>query len=333
MIFILTNETDESTHHVIDWLNNLTEDYFRINGGSLLEHNLVVKLDKTAEKVKFSIILNDKKKREITSDCCKVVWYRRWAIPKNFVQDYRLSSVNYQITRYIQIQFNSLFEMLCNSLSQSKWLNHPSDLKLNKLLVLEKASELGLIIPETIICTNKKELEQFQELHSNIITKSISDVAFFYNGGNKYGLYTSEIAKGDIEVIEESFFPSLVQKKINKVYEIRIFYLDGLFYSMAIFSQNCEDTKTDFRQKSNTKPIRTVPYLLPKSVEKILHKLMKALKMSCGSIDMIKDLNGNYIFLEINPVGQFGMVSFPCNYFLEKKLSEHLFKWYKDHEK
>jgi len=41
---------------------------------------------------------------------------------------------------------------------------------------------------------------------------------------------------------------------------------------------------------------------------------------------MIRARNGDFIFLEINPVGQFGMTSIPCNYFLEKKIAEHLIK-------
>ena len=30
------------------------------------------------------------------------------------------------------------------------------------------------------------------------------------------------------------------------------------------------------------------------------------------------------VFLEVNPVGQFGMVSLPCNYQLEKRIAQYL---------
>jgi hypothetical protein len=33
---------------------------------------------------------------------------------------------------------------------------------------------------------------------------------------------------------------------------------------------------------------------------------------------------GEYVFLEVNPIGQFGMVSAPCNYNLEKKIAQYL---------
>jgi len=46
--------------------------------------------------------------------------------------------------------------------------------------------------------------------------------------------------------------------------------------------------------------------------------------LNCASIDLIKSTNGKYYFLEINPVGQFGMVDFPCNYGLHKIVAEEL---------
>ena len=51
---------------------------------------------------------------------------------------------------------------------------------------------------------------------------------------------------------------------------------------------------------------------------------MSKLNLNCGSLDLVLDNNGIYYYLEVNPVGQFGMVSFPCNYYLEKKIAEFL---------
>ena len=48
---------------------------------------------------------------------------------------------------------------------------------------------------------------------------------------------------------------------------------------------------------------------------------MQKLDLETGSIDLIKSTNGEYYFLEINPNGQFGMTSYPCNYNLEEKVA------------
>ncbi|MPT35513.1 MAG: hypothetical protein E2604_10600 [Flavobacterium sp.] len=62
-------------------------------------------------------------------------------------------------------------------------------------------------------------------------------------------------------------------------------------------------------------------------VKKIkLKKLMKVLKLNSGSIDMLVSSNNEYVFLEVNPIGQFGQVSKPCNYYLEKQIAKELNK-------
>src|SRR5688500_5360277 len=96
---------------------------------------------------------------------------------------------------------------------------------------------------------------------------------------------------------------------------------------MAIFSQSDEQTKTDFRKYNEKKPNRYVPFKLPDEIDQKIKLLFKKIDLNTGSVDLIVDKDDNYFFLEINPVGQFGMVSDPCNYFLEKnvalKLIEH----------
>jgi D-alanine-D-alanine ligase-like ATP-grasp enzyme len=48
---------------------------------------------------------------------------------------------------------------------------------------------------------------------------------------------------------------------------------------------------------------------------------MKELNLNSGSIDFIKTKSGQYVFLEVNPVGQFGMTSYPCRYGIEKEMA------------
>lgn len=43
-------------------------------------------------------------------------------------------------------------------------------------------------------------------------------------------------------------------------------------------------------------------------------------------IDLMVDLNDQYYFLEINPVGQFGMVSKPGNDYIEREIALSLIK-------
>ena len=91
---------------------------------------------------------------------------------------------------------------------------------------------------------------------------------------------------------------------------------------MAIFSQEDKQTVIDFRNYNDQIPNRYVPYKLPHNIEDKIDKFMHKMNLDTGSIDMIVTPDLKYIFLEVNPVGQYDMVSVPCNYYLHKKIAQ-----------
>src|SRR5262249_49371797 len=148
-------------------------------------------------------------------------------------------------------------------------------------------------------------------------TKCISDVEVFRYADRNWGLYTQEITQEDLDAAPQKFFPTLLQERLEKAYEVRSFYLDGQFYSMAIFSQNDPKTRDDFRHYNCDRPNRYVPYRLPRETLVALQRFMDSAELTTGSVDLVRTPEGKLFFLEVNPGGQFGMVSQPCNYFLE----------------
>jgi len=48
------------------------------------------------------------------------------------------------------------------------------------------------------------------------------------------------------------------------------------------------------------------------------------MQLDFGSIDMIVSADNEYIFLEVNPKGQYGMVSHPCGYNLDYEIAKEL---------
>ncbi|MEW7281031.1 grasp-with-spasm system ATP-grasp peptide maturase [Aquimarina sp. 2201CG1-2-11] len=194
-----------------------------------------------------------------------------------------------------------------------------------KLKQLEYAKKAGLQIPNTFITSSKKDLIDFYNCcHHTIITKGIESSASYTFGNISLEGYTEEVTKEFIDQLPNTFFPSLFQENIKKAYELRIFFLKDTFYSMAVFSQQNEQTKTDMRKYDDSFPNRTVPYILPLDIEQKLLEAMNALGLTTGSIDMIVDDNEGYCFLEVNPSGQFGMVSVPCNYYIEEAIAKQL---------
>jgi len=180
---------------------------------------------------------------------------------------------------------------------------------------------VGFEIPPTFVTRKKEKLYSFQANHGNIITKAIQESLFFINNNSVYSNYTEEITDNSISSIEKEFFPSLFQKKLDKKYELRIFYLKGKCYSMAIFSQEDDKTSVDFRKYNKEKPNRNIPYKLPLKIERKINNFMSLVRLDTGSIDLVVTKDNKYVFLEVNPVGQYDMVTKPCNYYLDKEIA------------
>jgi ATP-GRASP peptide maturase of grasp-with-spasm system len=198
---------------------------------------------------------------------------------------------------------------------------------LNKLLVLQAAKETGFLIPDFCITNHPEGIKHMLEQSPDLITKAISDGLYFFEETEaltSYLSYTEKLSPEMVAGIPEWISPSLLQKNIDKKFEVRVFFLAGTCYSMAILSQSDEKTKTDFRKYNEEKPNRFVPFLLPDGINQKINCLFKRLDLNTGSVDLMVDQQDDFYFLEINPVGQFGMVSLPCNYFLEKQIALNL---------
>jgi ATP-GRASP peptide maturase of grasp-with-spasm system len=321
MIYIYSqSEAEISTEDVIDWLNYFNAPYIRLNGNDVIsDYSEVIQ----------SVDNNYYGTKKISTT--DAVWFRRWintGTVNNKFKNQILSNRNfYEISRHLSGEINVYSKLFWKKFKDCKWLTYPYELEFSKIDVLYKALECNLNIPETLITSSKLELIKFMESSKKIITKVVT------NGPPSLDLeksliafQTAEITKKDIESMTDSFFPSFFQKLIEKQYELRIFFVGKKLYPMAIFSQNDEQTKIDFRNYNHSKPNRKIPYKLPLNLEKKILKLINTMNLTTGSVDIIKSINNEYIFLEINPVGQFGMTSHPCNYFIEKEIAETLIK-------
>lgn len=326
MIILFSSIYDFSSNEVIDWLNYYKVKWYRINGESLDELN---------NKYSISIIERQILCNNQELNFCSPVslWYRRSHSLKKYrdeILNNRLLNNKASINLYNHLK-NEVFRVysyFMNSFGDN-WLDHPKIVSecSNKLYILTKAVEMGLNIPNTLITNSRQEALNFTLKHEKVITKPVTEVEIFSIDNYVYMTYTQIINEETINNSTDTndlIFPSLLQQYVEKELEIRIFYFFGQFYSMAIFSQLDKQTQIDFRNYNYTNWNRMVPYQLTRETEMKIIAFMDGINLNNGSIDMIKDKNGIFYFLEVNPIGQFGMVSYPCNYFLEDVIAKKL---------
>lgn len=98
-------------------------------------------------------------------------------------------------------------------------------------------------------------------------------------------------------------FYLLAQEYVDKDFELRITIVGEKIFTCAICSQEIEQTKIDWRN-NNLENIKHGPYELPPDIKAKIFALMRRWHLSYGAIDMIVTPKGEYVFLEINPGGQ-----------------------------
>ncbi|MDD2529182.1 MAG: grasp-with-spasm system ATP-grasp peptide maturase [Lentimicrobiaceae bacterium] len=313
MILIISIEFDQSTYEVANWIKFITKGQVII----LNENNHVKEISATIESdgksdVKLFISKGDK----IELNSINALWIRKGSIL--FEEQFNESGIM-QISLISKRDISALNDFIYFLFDSTNVIGELNNAEINKFIVLKEAASAGLTIPQTMITNRKKYLyKYFRE--KNIIAKSIHSIQF---QTRKLSLV------GHTKLLENSMIPdkfsiSLTQEEVIKKYELRVFFLNNKFFASAIFSQSNNKTKLDFRNYDIQKPNRIVPYILPEVVKKKLTLLMKKLGLNTGSIDMIVNSFGEYIFLEVNPVGQFGMISKPCNYYLEREIAQTL---------
>jgi len=308
-IGILSQTDDSSTDNVIDWLSFYDIDFVRINEEEL--NHCKIEFNILNNKNSLIYVVNDE---IINFDDIDMFWNRKW----------NMSSFNYNETLPIEVgtHINDEFFVLKTFILQylhtkNKLIGFVDGNANNKIIQLIFAKKNNLLIPETQIINNRSSINFINPITkplSNVISIKLEDKSFL----------TSYTSKVNTDSIPKEFGLSLIQENIFKEYEIRTFFIDNTIYSMAMFSTLDINDNVDFRRTKAQNNIKRLPYSLPFEVAESIISLMKDLNLEMGSIDLIKSTNGKYYFLEVNPNGQYGMLSNSCNYNLDKIIANYL---------
>jgi glutathione synthase/RimK-type ligase-like ATP-grasp enzyme len=187
-------------------------------------------------------------------------------------------------------------------------INHPDkelveDIKLRHLMI---ARQVGFQIPPTYMGNSPEAVRAFYVAHQRAIVYK----AFRPGGWNNADetntvLRTSRL---DAEHVANDYAvsacPGIYQALVEKQYELRVTVFGEQVFAAKIDSQKkgqTVDWRYDFRP--GEEPIDMV--MLPESVAKKCLAMCKLLSLTFAAFDLILDCRGEFIFLELNPAGQF----------------------------
>ncbi|WP_075341716.1 ATP-grasp domain-containing protein [Tenacibaculum agarivorans] len=314
-ILIISSEEDSNYKSITEWLAYYKADFFCINAYSdiLSIHSY----DMQTQEMSL-LIENQNQEFIIDINNVKTVFIRKGILnfKVNPISDALLKQ--HAVLDYIYHYEKSLNEFLeyyfrsrCNVIGL--W----GAAFINKLIVLEEAKKVDFKIPETFLKTNLNTLKT----NTSYISKTVAIPLITTSNHKKFMTYTGKL---DFSLFPKRIMTSLIQKEIKKLFEIRVFVFLKKIYSMAIFSQMNKESVVDYRVYNNDTPYLEEPYTIPNYLQKKILKLMEVLKLNTGSFDFMYTEDGEYYFLEVNPVGQFGHLGRVCGVDLNKVIAQEI---------
>ena len=240
----------------------------------------------------------------------QVIWWRR---PQAFNLHQQMTNQEYRQFAYAEMYeaFTGMWQSL-----DAFWINPPrrDDIAHRKVFQLGIAQEVDLNIPETLISSDPQKARAFFEEHGdqNIIYKAFTATSQLWRE-------TRLLKSDELSLIDNvKFAPVIFQKYVPAVYDLRITVVGSSIFAAAIYSQETS-YKVDMRMDISN--ARIEPVTLPNCVCDKLSNLMNRLRLVYGAIDMRLTPDGEYVFLEINPAGQWLFIEEKTNQPITKSLA------------
>ena len=253
----------------------------------------------------FSVCKQDEVSRAIDGPF-DVVWHRRIGTPTPS-EDCHQSDVSF-ITREATAYLRNIIPYL--GTSHTRWVNHPDAARNadRKALQLTLATQVGFSVPDTVITNDyRRVLDFFRKNDGRVIYKAFNP-AIWMSGASDAphvaALSTTRLTQDHFRS-PRSFekTPGIFQRAIEKQFEVRATVMGDEVVSAAIRGSRTD--LVDWRQELMFGSASLVRFDLPAVVQRQCIELCRRLNLSFGAIDLICDVEGKFVFLEVNEAGQF----------------------------
>ena len=291
-VLIVGDEEDPHIKGVCEILKNNLQEYLILNPYN--PNNSSVSL----EFEPFKVIFGDST-REIYSDDVGAIWWR--LKPKMKFEEKTMDEV--EIEKFVTREWMGILSALEDFLEDKFWINPRSvDTKIrNKPYQLSIASSSELKIPKGIITNNFAHVMDLNSQHNPLIYKPLS---YLIIPSDRLILYANLLSNEELVAASQNISraPSIYQEYIEKDYELRITVIGEDIYPVKIYSQTNENTIIDWRKDQLNLEYELVS--LDPEFEESLRNLHNNFNLIYGAYDFIVTPEGEHVFLEVNPVGQ-----------------------------
>ena len=294
MILILTNSADTTADYLCRCLSREAIEHVRVDTDNLIKRT---RLEWSTSKAQIKL-----RGKTVDAHEVKDVWLRRPTAP-------RLPGSDSPAKCHAAYEWAEAIEGFLAHIPRKRWINHPSANAgaSHKLEQLSRAKQFGFCVPRTIVTQSPKTAKRFwKEFEGEVVVKPLA--AGYIEEVTKREdslIYTNKIGVDEIrqaELIRKC--PTLFQEKIQKFSDVRAVYLDGEVIAVELVAQDVDGCQRLDIRRNNMSDVRYRRCNIPAKMRRQIVALLKSYDLRFGAMDFAIDTQGNWVFFEVNPNGQ-----------------------------
>jgi len=310
MILVISHADDDHTQVVLSHLEQMGGDVFLLDLSAFpVQTSLSLTYGSPGDRT-FKL-QTETGTVDLTS--CRAVWWRR---PQPFQIDPGIVDPAERAFAYSECleAVNGLWEAL-----DVFWVNNPrlDDAAAKKSFHLRAAAQAGLLIPHTLITNDAEEARAFVGSVGRERTVYKSFLAT-----ETHWRETRLLQAGEEDLLDSvRLAPVIFQEHVPAEVDLRVTLVGDRQFAAAISTPKggyAYDYRIDLENA------RIEATTLPSEVSVGLAKLMRRLGLVYGAVDMRRTADAQYVFLELNPAGQWLFVEEQTKQPIARALAELL---------
>lgn len=196
----------------------------------------------------------------------------------------------------------------------------------NKQRQLRVAGRAGLRVPRTLVTNDPAAARQFfDETEGQMVAKLLRPLTVSMTAAPLF-VYTSRVREEDLasaEALRHS--PMVFQELIPKELELRVAWVAGEVFAGALDASGTSRGQTDWRRAAPDE-CQWRAAEVPPEISSGLRAMMSELGLVYGAVDLIRTPAGEYVFLEVNPGGEWGMLERDLGLPISEAIADALLK-------
>ena len=297
MILVLTKPGDVHADRVEAVLRERGARFARFDPGEVGASRVVLEHGAHSARTRIATPAGTIDLAEVT-----VVWLRRPTEPRASE-----AIADPAMRRYIALELELLLDGMWQGLDCAWLPGRHADLRRadHKLAQLQLAAGLGFRVPPSLITNDPAELVRFYEEHGGQLISKLASPAVFWTEPRIAVRYTRPVELADLGYAATMLrhAPMLFQPRIAKALELRVTVVGDRVFAAAIDSQRNPRTAVDSRGDFTRTHYEA--HALPPAVEARCRALTERSGLGFATIDLIVEPDGDHVFLELNPSGQY----------------------------